>query len=53
MSIVTVEGEIVHVNVRLNKAGHEAAIFQNIIRHSFEFPEAQIATSRLDHHVLA
>ena len=41
MSIVTMEGEIVDINVRL-KASHETAIFQSIIRHNFEFPEAWV-----------
>ena len=37
--------EIVDVNVILNQA--VTAIFCNIIRHGFEFPEALVATSRL------
>ena len=41
MYIATMEGEIVDVNVRL-KPGHETAIFQNIVRHNFEFPEAWV-----------
>ena len=28
-------------------------IFQNMVRHSFEFPEAWVATLRLDHCLLA
>ena len=35
------------------KASRETMIFQNIIRHSFKFPEAWVATSRLDHRLLA
>ena len=46
MSVATMEEEIVDINVRLNKA--VTAIYQTIIRHSFEFPEAWVATSRLD-----
>ena len=46
------EGEIVDVNMRL-KAGRETAIFQNIVRHSLNFPEAWAANLRLDHHLLA
>ena len=41
---------IVDVNVRLNQA--VTAIFRNIIRDNFEFPEAWVCTSRLDHHLL-
>ena len=52
MSIV-MEGEIVDINVKLKQVVPEAAIFQNIVRHSFEFPEAWVATSRLDHLFLA
>ena len=52
VSIATMDREIVFVNVRL-KLGHETVIFQNIIRHSFKFPEAWVATSRLDHRLLA
>ena len=48
MSIV-MEGEIVDINVKLKQVVPEAAIFQNMVRHSFEFPEAWVATSRLDH----
>ena len=44
MSIATTEEEIVGVTVRLNQA---------IVIHSFDFPEALVATSRLDHHLLA
>ena len=42
------EEEIVDFNV-----GCETVIFQNIIRHSFEISEAWVATSRLEHHLLA
>ena len=48
MSIATMEEEIVDINVRLWDND-----FQRIIRRSFEFPEAWVATSRLDHHLLA
>ena len=44
----TMEEEIVDFNV-----GCETVIFQNIISHSFEISEAWVATSRLDHHLLA
>ena len=47
------EEEIVDVNVRLNQAMIETVIFQNILRHSFEFPDAWLSTSRLDHRLLA
>ena len=36
MSIVTMEGEIVDVNVRLIKACCQTAIFQNIVKHSLK-----------------
>ena len=52
MSIV-MEGGIVDINVKLKQVVPEAAIFQNIVRHSFKFPEAWVATSRLDHLFLA
>ena len=38
------EEEILDANLRLNQA---TAIFLNIIRYSFEFPEAWVTTSRL------
>ena len=44
MSIAIMEEEI--------KSGCNTAIFHNMIRHSFEFPTAWVATSRLDHHLL-
>ena len=45
MFIATMEEEIVDLNVRLNQPVRQ----QNIIRHSFEFPEAWVMTSRLNH----
>ena len=39
VSNATMEEEVVDVNVRLNYVEPETAIFQKIIRHSFEFPE--------------
>ena len=51
MSIATMEEEIVGVSVRLNLLIRQH--FQNIVIHSFEFPEAWVDTSRLDHHLLA
>ena len=51
MSIAKMEEQIVDVNVRLYMT--HTVIFQNIIMHSFEFSEAWVATSRLDHHLLA
>ena len=51
MSIV-MEGETVDINSE-TKAGRETVIFQNIVRRRFEFSEAWVATSRLDHHLLA
>ena len=51
MSVATMEEEIVGVSVRLNQA-----MRQRYPRHrhdSFEFPEAWVATSRLDHCLLA
>ena len=50
MSTATMEEEIVGISVRLNQAISD---FQNIVIHSFEFPEAWVATSRLDHRLLA
>ena len=49
MPIATMKEEIVGVSVRLNQAMRH--YFQNIVMHSFEFPEAWqwVATSRLDH----
>ena len=41
MSIV-MEGEIINVNVRLKQVMR--VIFQNIVRRSFKFPEAWVAT---------
>ena len=52
MSIATMEEEIAGATVRLNQAGHESN-FQKIVIHSFKFPEAWVATSRLDHRLLA
>ena len=52
MSIATIEVEIVDVSECQIKLSCDTAIFQ-IIRHSFKFPEAWVATSRLDHHLLA
>ena len=51
MSIV-MEGKTVDINSE-TKAGHETVIFQNIVRHRFDIPEVWVATSRLDHHLLA
>ena len=51
MSIATIEEEIVGVSVRLNQAIRQR--FPNIVMHSFEFLEAWVATSRLDHRLLA
>ena len=51
MSIATMEGKIVGVSVRLSQAMRQR--FQNIVMHSFEFSEAWVATSRLDHCLLA
>ena len=48
ISIATMEGEIVDVNVRQNQV-----MTLQFFRHSFELPEAWIAASRLDHHLLA
>ena len=43
--------EIIDANLRLNQA--DTAIFHNIIRYSFEFPEIWIATSScMDHYLL-
>ena len=47
------EGEIVDINVRLKQVVPETTTFQNIVRCSFEFPEAWVATSRLDNCLLA
>ena len=52
MPIATMDGEIVDVNVRLNQAIYETVIFQNVVIHTFEFPEAWVATSRLGHCLL-
>ena len=49
--IATMEEEIVGVTVRLNQAMRQQ--FPNIVIHSFEFPEAWVATSRLNHRLLA
>ena len=51
-SIATMEEEIVDINVRL-KPGRETTIFQKIIRRNFEFPEARVATSKLECRLLA
>ena len=51
MSIATMEEETADVIVRLNQAVR--VIFQNIIMHSFKFPEDWVATSRLSHYLLA
>ena len=51
MSIATIEEEIVGVSVRLNQAMGQR--FPNIVIHSFEFLEAWVATSILDHRLLA
>ena len=53
IATILMEEEIADVNVRLNQAMHEIVIFQNIIRRNFEFPETWVATSRLDHCLLA
>ena len=52
MPIATMDGAIVDVNVRLNQAIYETVIFQNVVIHTFEFPEAWVATSRLGHCLL-
>ena len=52
MSVATMDEKIVGVSVHDIKPGHESN-FQNIIIHSFEFPVAWAATSRLDHRLLA
>ena len=51
MSIATMKKEIVDVSVRLNQAMRQQ--FPNIVIHSFEFLEAWVDTSRLDHRLLA
>ena len=51
MSIATMEKEIVGVSVKLNQAMRQQ--FVKIIMHSFVYPEAWVATSRLNQHLLA
>ena len=53
ISIAIMEGEIVDIYICETKSGCEIVIFQYIFRHGFEFPEAWVATSRLDDHLLA
>ena len=52
MSIATMEEEIVGATVRLNQAMRAISKTLSFIR-NFEFPEARVATSRLDHRLLA
>ena len=53
MSIATMEEEIVDVYVRLNQAVSQQLFRTSSGSYSFEYPEAWVATSTLDHHLLA
>ena len=54
MSIVTMEGEIVDVNVRLKQVVQQlfSRTTSGITSHSLAFPEAWVATPRLDNRLL-